>query len=68
LRARAGYDPAGPGERLDDGNERQRHEKLVGREALLARLESQDGEGVMPWQLVHGSQHRTVRRSATAGR
>jgi hypothetical protein len=28
-----------PGERFDDSNERQRHEKFVGREALLARLD-----------------------------
>jgi hypothetical protein len=27
------------GERFDSSNERQRHEKFVGREALLARLD-----------------------------
>jgi hypothetical protein len=44
-----------PGERFDDSNERQRHEKFVGREALLARLdELLVDAGADRWVVVTG--------------
>jgi len=44
-----------PGERFDYTNERQRHEKFVGREALLARLdELLVADGVDRWVVVTG--------------
>jgi hypothetical protein len=44
-----------PGERFDYANERQRHEKFVGREALLSRLdELLVGEGADRWVVVTG--------------
>jgi hypothetical protein len=43
------------GERFDYSNERQRHEKLVGREALLARLdELLVDDGADRWVVVTG--------------
>src|SRR3954469_12646666 len=43
------------GERFDYRNERQRHEKFVGREALLARLdELLVGDGADRWVVVTG--------------
>src|ERR1041384_8679063 len=43
------------GERFDYRNERQRHEKFVGREALLARLdELLVGDGTDRWVVITG--------------
>jgi hypothetical protein len=43
-----------PGERFDYTSERQRHEKFVGREALLARLDELLVGGAGRWVVVTG--------------